>query len=47
MLLISLSGEGDADRSTDLVDQLVNAYTVVTYDRRACPAAPSTTPPAE
>ncbi|MGP3920511.1 alpha/beta fold hydrolase [Nonomuraea sp. 10N515B] len=34
MLLISQSGEGDADRSTDLVDQLANAYTVVTYDRR-------------
>ncbi|MEU4744893.1 alpha/beta hydrolase [Actinosynnema sp. NPDC023658] len=34
LLLISQSGEGDARRSTDLVDRLVDAYTVVTYDRR-------------
>ncbi|MFF5208966.1 alpha/beta fold hydrolase [Streptosporangium sp. NPDC000396] len=34
LLLISQSGEGDARRSTDLVDQLVEDYTVVTYDRR-------------
>ncbi|GAA4628761.1 alpha/beta hydrolase [Actinoallomurus vinaceus] len=34
MLLISQSGEGDADRSVDLVDRLVEDYTVVTYDRR-------------
>ncbi|NUT53019.1 MAG: alpha/beta hydrolase [Saccharothrix sp.] len=34
LLLISQSGEGDADRSVDLVDRLVDAYTVVTYDRR-------------
>jgi pimeloyl-ACP methyl ester carboxylesterase len=34
LLLISQSGEGDADRSTDLVDHLVADYTVVTYDRR-------------
>lgn len=34
VLLISQSGEGDARRSTDLVDQLVSDYTVVTYDRR-------------
>jgi pimeloyl-ACP methyl ester carboxylesterase len=34
MLLISQSGEGDAGRSKDLVDQLVADYTVVTYDRR-------------
>jgi pimeloyl-ACP methyl ester carboxylesterase len=33
-LLISQSGEGDADRSTDLLDQLRDRYTVVTYDRR-------------
>jgi pimeloyl-ACP methyl ester carboxylesterase len=33
-LLISQSGEGDADRSTDLVDQLADSYTVLTYDRR-------------
>lgn len=34
MLLISQSGEGDAGRSVDLVDQLAADYTVVTYDRR-------------
>ncbi|MFI7055826.1 alpha/beta fold hydrolase [Streptosporangium canum] len=34
VLLISQSGEGDAGRSKDLVDQLVTDYTVVTYDRR-------------
>ncbi|TWD81747.1 pimeloyl-ACP methyl ester carboxylesterase [Kribbella amoyensis] len=34
VLLIAQSGEGDADRSTDLVAQLTDAYTVVTYDRR-------------
>lgn len=34
MLLISQSGEGDAGRSQDLVDQLVFDHTVVTYDRR-------------
>lgn len=34
LLLISQSGEGDADRSIDLVERLVDAYTVVTYDRR-------------
>ncbi|KQX45692.1 hydrolase [Streptomyces sp. Root66D1] len=33
-LLISQSGEGDADRSTDLVDRLADSYRVVTYDRR-------------
>jgi len=34
LLLISESGEGDADRSVDLVSQLVDTYTVLTYDRR-------------
>ncbi|MFJ1901105.1 alpha/beta fold hydrolase [Streptomyces sp. NPDC088115] len=34
LLLVSQSGEGDADRSTDLVDLLVDRCTVVTYDRR-------------
>lgn len=34
LLLISQSGEGDADRSTDLVRHLVGDYTVLTYDRR-------------
>jgi pimeloyl-ACP methyl ester carboxylesterase len=33
-LLISQSGEGDADRSTDLVDRLADSYTVLSYDRR-------------
>ncbi|WP_405935643.1 alpha/beta hydrolase [Streptomyces sp. NBC_00726] len=34
LLLIAQSGEGDAGRSTDLVDRLADRYTVVTYDRR-------------
>ncbi|GAA0969021.1 alpha/beta hydrolase [Actinocorallia libanotica] len=34
VLLISQSGEGDAGRSTDLVDLLCATRTVVTYDRR-------------
>jgi pimeloyl-ACP methyl ester carboxylesterase len=34
LLLISQSGEGDAGRSVDLVDQIQDAYTVITYDRR-------------
>ena len=34
LLLISQSGEGDADRGRDLVDALVAHFTVVTYDRR-------------
>ncbi|WP_406159022.1 alpha/beta hydrolase [Streptomyces sp. NBC_00882] len=34
LLLIAQSGEGDADRSTDLVARLADSYTVVTYDRR-------------
>lgn len=34
LLLISQSGEGDAGRSTDLVDRLAADYTVLTYDRR-------------
>ncbi|WP_254715401.1 alpha/beta fold hydrolase [Actinomadura sp. NAK00032] len=34
VLLISQSGEGDAGRSTDLVDRLAADYTVITYDRR-------------
>ncbi|MDW8808623.1 alpha/beta hydrolase [Streptomyces scabiei] len=34
LLLISQSGEGDADRSTDLVGHLADSYAVVTYDRR-------------
>ncbi|MFI7538380.1 alpha/beta fold hydrolase [Streptosporangium sp. NPDC049376] len=34
MLLISQSGEGDADRTVDLVEHLAGDFTVVTYDRR-------------
>ncbi|MEQ4718847.1 alpha/beta hydrolase [Nonomuraea sp. B19D2] len=34
LLLISQSGEGDAGRSVDLADRLVDEYTVITYDRR-------------
>lgn len=36
VLLIAQSGEGDAERGTDLVDQLAGDFTVVTYD--CCPA---------
>ncbi|GEB57636.1 alpha/beta fold hydrolase [Streptomyces gardneri] len=34
LLLISQSGEGDAGRTTDLVDALADDFTVLTYDRR-------------
>ncbi|MGW6823004.1 alpha/beta fold hydrolase [Streptomyces sp. NPDC055005] len=34
LLLISQSGEGDADRTGDLVSHLDDAFTVLTYDRR-------------
>ncbi|MFI8962442.1 alpha/beta fold hydrolase [Streptomyces sp. NPDC053493] len=34
LLLVSQSGEGDADRGVDLVERLTDSYTVVTYDRR-------------
>lgn len=34
LLLVSQSGEGDADRTVDLVPHLADAYTVLTYDRR-------------
>jgi pimeloyl-ACP methyl ester carboxylesterase len=34
LLLISQSGEGNAERSKGLVDQLVDGFTVVTDDRR-------------
>ncbi|MGW2743890.1 alpha/beta fold hydrolase [Streptomyces sp. NPDC001450] len=43
-LLISQSGEGDADRSTDLVAQLADDYTVVTYDRRGLSRSRPATP---
>ncbi|MFB6836848.1 alpha/beta fold hydrolase [Streptomyces sp. NPDC056361] len=34
VLLLSQSGEGDADRTVDLVPHLTDRFTVVTYDRR-------------
>ncbi|MEW2049293.1 alpha/beta hydrolase [Streptomyces sp. NPDC005476] len=34
VLLLSQSGEGDADRTVDLVPYLADTFTVVTYDRR-------------
>ncbi|MET7699621.1 alpha/beta hydrolase [Streptomyces sp. NPDC005485] len=34
LLLVSQSGEGDANRSDAMVDHLVDTCTVVTYDRR-------------
>ncbi|MFK0194514.1 alpha/beta fold hydrolase [Kitasatospora sp. NPDC090308] len=34
LLLIAQSGEGDADRTVDLVPHLADTYTVLTYDRR-------------
>ncbi|MEV7522694.1 alpha/beta hydrolase [Streptomyces sp. NPDC091371] len=34
LLVISQSGEGDADRTVDLVPHLTDEYTVLTYDRR-------------
>ncbi|MFI5695144.1 alpha/beta fold hydrolase [Kribbella sp. NPDC051586] len=34
LLLISQSGEGDADRTNDLARHLTDRYTVLTYDRR-------------
>jgi pimeloyl-ACP methyl ester carboxylesterase len=50
LLLVLQGGDGDADRTHDLVDQLVDHHTVVTYDRRGLarsrvdnPAEPVTT----
>lgn len=47
VLLVAQSGEGDADRTVDLVSHLRDRHTVVTYDRRGLsrstvddPAAP-------
>ncbi|MFJ3880949.1 alpha/beta fold hydrolase [Streptomyces sp. NPDC090077] len=34
LLLVSQSGEGDADRTVDLVPHLTDGFTVLTYDRR-------------
>ncbi|MEU4062322.1 alpha/beta hydrolase [Streptomyces wedmorensis] len=49
VLLLSQSGEGDADRTVDLVPHLTDRFTVITYDRRGLsrstldsPAAPVT-----
>ncbi|MFB7618147.1 alpha/beta fold hydrolase [Kitasatospora sp. NPDC056181] len=51
VLVISQSGEGDADRSADLVAHLADRYTVVTYDRRGLSRSPldrpGTTPTVE
>ena len=44
VLLIAQSGEGDAGRSADLVDQLTGEYTVVTYDRRGLSRSPAGNP---
>ncbi|MBM7080469.1 MULTISPECIES: alpha/beta fold hydrolase [Micromonospora] len=44
LLLIGQSGEGDARRTTDLVAQLADAYTVVTYDRRGLSRSALTDP---
>ncbi|MGC4946646.1 alpha/beta fold hydrolase [Streptomyces sp. DT224] len=44
LLLIAQSGEGDADRSTDLVNHLTDRYTVVTYDRRGLSRSTLTAP---
>lgn len=40
VLLILQGGDGDADRTADLVEQLADAYTVVTYDRRGLARSP-------
>ncbi|MBW4705762.1 MULTISPECIES: alpha/beta fold hydrolase [unclassified Micromonospora] len=44
VLLIGQSGEGDARRTADLVAQLADAYTVVTYDRRGLSRSALTDP---
>ncbi|GAA3161133.1 hypothetical protein GCM10020001_101740 [Nonomuraea salmonea] len=44
-LLISQSGEGDARRSTDLADHLLDSYTVITYDRRGLSRSALDRPP--
>src|SRR5215211_2630031 len=44
LLLISQSGEGDANRSADLVDHLAADHTVVTYDRRGLSRSTLTDP---
>ncbi|MFI9382654.1 alpha/beta fold hydrolase [Kutzneria sp. NPDC052558] len=44
-LLISQSGEGDANRTVDLVNHLVDDHTVITYDRRGLSRSTLTGPP--
>ncbi|WP_328323424.1 alpha/beta hydrolase [Kribbella sp. NBC_00382] len=44
LLLIGQSGDGDADRSADLVGQLTDHFTVVSYDRRGLSRSPLTDP---
>lgn len=44
VLVIGQSGEGDANRTTDLVKHLVADYTVVTYDRRGLSRSTSARP---
>ncbi|MFI0805721.1 alpha/beta fold hydrolase [Streptomyces echinatus] len=44
VLLLSQSGEGDADRTVDLVPHLADAFTVVTYDRRGLSRSTLDTP---
>ncbi|MEU6858799.1 alpha/beta hydrolase [Glycomyces sp. NPDC046736] len=40
LMLISQSGEGDAQRSVDLVDALEDDFTCLTYDRRGLSRSP-------
>jgi pimeloyl-ACP methyl ester carboxylesterase len=40
VLLMLQGGDGDADRTADLVEQLTDSYTVVTYDRRGLARSP-------
>jgi pimeloyl-ACP methyl ester carboxylesterase len=46
VLLIAQSGDGNANRSDDLADALVDTFTVVTYDRRGQSRSPLTDPSA-
>jgi pimeloyl-ACP methyl ester carboxylesterase len=41
VLLIVMGGGGDADAGRGIAVRLAERFTVVTYDRRDCPAAPS------
>jgi pimeloyl-ACP methyl ester carboxylesterase len=44
LLVIGQSGEGDAGRSADLVAELTDRYTVLTYDRRGLSRSPANGP---